>query len=90
MNNSIENAALAETRRYFLGRGAGVSLGAMALSLLESTRRVAAKPNSNIGLADLPHKPPRPNNVIFLTQSRRPSQSELFDHIPALTKWAGE
>lgn len=90
MNNSIENAALAETRRYFLGRGAGVSLGAMALSLLESTRRVAAKPNSNIGLADLPHKPPRAKNVIFLTQSGGPSQIELFDHKPDLMKWAGK
>ncbi|HAH45931.1 MAG TPA: sulfatase, partial [Planctomycetaceae bacterium] len=79
MNNPFENTALEETRRYFLGRGAGVSLGAMAFSLLENLRRATAEPKQNLGLPDLPHNPPRTKNVIFLTQSGGPSQIELFD-----------
>ncbi|MCO6047762.1 DUF1501 domain-containing protein [Aeoliella sp. ICT_H6.2] len=75
-------------RRAFLGRSAGLSLGALSLGLLEN---VAAASVSNVasGRGDLPHFAPRANNVIFLTQSGGPSQIELFDHKPGLHDWAG-
>ena len=37
--NSKHDSALDVTRRYFLGRGAGVGLGAMALNLLDGESR---------------------------------------------------
>jgi len=75
------------TRRYFLGRGAGVGIGAMALSLLGSQPAGASKA---VGGGLLPHFPPKVKRVIFLTQSGGPSQIELFDYKPDLSKWAGQ
>ena len=86
------NDALQVTRRYFLGQGAGVSLGGMALSqLLGATPARAAEPARNEigGLTALPHRAPRAERVIFLTQSGGPSQIELYDDKPGLAKWAG-
>lgn len=80
------NAALDVTRRYFLGQGAGVGIGAMALGLLNSPK-AAASISSN---QSLPHFAPKAKRVIFLTQSGGPSQLELFDHKPNLVKMAGE
>jgi hypothetical protein len=91
MNESTDRA-LTATRRYFLGRCTGVSLGAMALgSLMQAGARAAAPArNENGGLLDLPHFAPRAKRVIFLTQSGGPSQLELFDEKPGLEKWAGK
>ncbi|MFT6861763.1 MAG: hypothetical protein ACJAVK_000316 [Akkermansiaceae bacterium] len=64
------------SRRYFLGQGAGVSLGALALESL---------------MAKVPLDfAPQAKRVIFLTQSGGPSQIELFDHKPGLIKMAGQ
>ena len=65
------------TRRYFLGRGACLPLGAIALGGMAAC---ASEP--------APFKP-RAKRVIFLTQSGGPSQIELFDHKPGLAKYAG-
>ncbi len=94
--NDIRLSELATglARRSFLG-GGGVSLAAIALSALERTSGHSARAfaadagTSTIGLPGLPHAPPQAKNVIFLTQSGGPSQIELFDHKPGLTKWAG-
>ena len=85
------NDPLNITRRYFLGKCTGVSLGAMALSRLLSGAGAAVEPvrNVNGGLPQFPHFAPRAKRVIFLTQSGGPSQIELFDEKPGLAKWAG-
>ncbi len=77
-------------RRYFLGRGAGVGLGAMALGQLISKASANAASETKGGLPELPHRSPQAKNVIFLTQSGGPSQIELFDHKPGLVEWAGK
>jgi hypothetical protein len=74
------------SRRYFLGRSAGLSLGAISLGLLEQERTLA----DSMGRSGLPHFAPRAKRVIFLTQSGGPTQIELFDHKPGLRKWAGK
>jgi Protein of unknown function (DUF1501) len=80
------------TRRYFLGKCTGLSLGAMSLSSLIG-RAMAANPeparNLIGGLDSLTHAAPKAKRVIFLTQSGGPSQLELFDEKPGLRKWAG-
>jgi len=80
------NEPLNITRRYFLGRGAGVSLGAMAWSRLARGAVAAPLPPNAAGL---PHFAAKAKHVIFLTQSGGPSQLELYDHKPELQKWAG-
>jgi len=78
-------------RRAFLNRGCGVSLGTMALGLLEHNTASAVEPAAAaFGLSELPHHQPRAKNVIFLTHSGGPSQIELFDDKPGLIKWAGK
>lgn len=80
------------TRRYFLGRCTGLSLGAMALSqMVGRVLAAGTEPARNAigGLDALPHFAPKAKRVIFLTQSGGPSQLELFDEKPGLTKWAG-
>ena len=72
-------------RRTFLGQCTGLSLGSMALGIMERNQAEASS-----GLPALPHHAPRARNVIFLTQSGGPSQIELFDHKPGLRKWAGK
>ena len=71
-------------RRHFLGRGMGVSLGAMSLGMMEQAR---AAETSAIHPQQFPAKA---KSVIFLTQSGGPSQIELFDHKPGLMEWAGK
>lgn len=74
-------------RRAFLSQGVGVSLGAMALGMLQ---RSASAEVTTRGLPDLPHHQAKAKNVIFLTQSGGPSQIELFDEKPNLMQWAGK
>jgi len=83
-NTTMPNDSV--SRRYFLGRCTGISLGAMSLGLLEQEKARA----DSVGLSDLPHFAPKAKRVIFLTQSGGPSQIELFDHKPGLRKWAGK
>jgi hypothetical protein len=87
-----EAAELDLTRRYFLGRCTGLSLGAMALSQMAKVGHAdeaASDRNSIGGMTSLPHFAPKAKRVIFLTQSGGPSQLELFDEKPDLMKWAG-
>ena len=82
------DSALQSTRRYFLGRAAGLSLGAMALDALTAPASAAREPQpATWGL--LPHAVPRAKRVIFLTQSGGPSQIELFDDKPGLVQREG-
>jgi hypothetical protein len=70
-------------RRAFLGRTAG-ALGGLALAHLldEERRRVLA--------ADPVRPEPKAKAVICLFQHGGPSQMDLFDPKPALTKWHGK
>jgi Protein of unknown function (DUF1501) len=77
---------VAVTRRAFLGRCAG-GLGSLALAhLLADDRARAAGP------LDLkpPHHPPRARAVVCLFQHGGPSQMDLFDPKPELTRRHGQ
>src|SRR5689334_2566715 len=76
------------TRRHLFAR-CGLGLGSMALaSLLNEGRTHAAEPDRNIEpLAPRPgHHAPRAKSVIFLFMAGGPSQLDLFDHKPELTR----
>src|SRR5687767_3044388 len=83
-------AALLSRRELFsrLGRGAG----AMALlSLLASEAEAAGPPAARYGLAPkAPHALPRAKRIIYLFQNGGPSQVDLFDPKPELSRRSGE
>jgi len=72
---------LSQTRRYFLGRAAGVGIGGLALHQL-ANEAISSPTSAQYG--------PRAKRVILLTQSGGPSQIELFDHKPELHKLEGQ
>jgi hypothetical protein len=79
----FEPLRLAITRRHFFCR-ASTGLGIAALSsLLSSEARGAG------GLPGLPHFPPKAKRVIYLFQHGAPSQLDLFDYKPDLTRQRG-
>jgi Protein of unknown function (DUF1501) len=80
------------TRRAFLARYAG-SLGGLALAhLLAADRARAAEDGRPAGplAPKAPHHPPRARAVISLFQHGGPSQVDLFDPKPELTKRHGQ
>jgi hypothetical protein len=79
------------TRRQLFSRGAR-GLGAIALaSLLDQDLGAAptAGQAGQPGLPGLPHFAPKAKHVIYLFQSGGPSQIDLYDHKPGLTKLQG-
>jgi hypothetical protein len=84
---------LDQTRRHFFGR-CGVGLGSMALAaLLGEGRAHAAAPSEKTArlvnpLAPRPgHFPARARSVIYLFMAGGPSQLEMFDYKPELTRY---
>jgi hypothetical protein len=80
----------ASTRRQFLGR-ATTGVGTMALASLLNANSIWA--NSAVaqgGVLRGPQHPPKAKRIIFLFQSGGPSQFELFNHRPMLSKLHGQ
>jgi len=81
---------LALTRRTFLKRSAsGIGLAALGSLLGEQLSAAPAKSPTG-GLAGFPNFAPKAKRVIYLFQSGAPSQMDLFDPKPELTKRRGE
>src|SRR4051794_22052966 len=78
------------TRRAFLSRSAG-NLGGLALaSLLAREGRAATTVRGGPLALQAPHHPPRAKAVICLFQHGGPSQMDLFDPKPELTRCHGQ
>jgi hypothetical protein len=86
-DESLHNARLLQTRRYFLGRAAtGIGTAALATLLNPSLARAdAAKPLAG----SFPNFAPTAKRVIYLFMSGGPSHIDLFDYKPALKKFHG-
>src|SRR6195952_4549283 len=78
--NPIRERELMLTRRQLFGRAAA-GLGTAALGSIMAPSAFAAK-----GLPGLPHFAPKAKRVIYLHQSGAPSQMDLFDYKPGLSK----
>ncbi len=81
-------------RRFFLEQS-GLGLGAVALTGLLQASSVSAANSQEPGKADpvsprSPHFPCRAKAVIHLLMAGAPSQLELFDNKPLLTKLSGK
>jgi uncharacterized protein (DUF1501 family) len=76
-------------RRHFL-RDCGVGLGKIALGSLLAGAGPRAALAANPFAPKKPHFPPKARAVIHLFMAGAPSQLDLFDHKPALVKYAGK
>ena len=81
------------TRRHFF-RECGVGVGKIALAslLADSAAHAQRSPSSRIGDLTTPrfHYPPKAKRVIHLFMAGAPSQLDLFDYKPELTKYEGK
>ena len=78
--NPLREHQLMMTRRQLFGRTA-TGIGAAALGSILAPSAFAAK-----GLPGVPNFPAKAKRVIYLHQSGAPSQMDLFDYKPGLTK----
>ena len=76
------------SRRSFLNRTMGLSLGSIALSNLAQEDNCFGSSMTDLTKLQ-PHHLPKAKRVIFLTQSGGPSQIDLFDAKPGLEKFEG-
>ncbi|HEU0124264.1 MAG TPA: DUF1501 domain-containing protein [Bryobacteraceae bacterium] len=77
-------------RRRFLQTAAGGAGMAALAGLLADEGRAAEPPIVNPFEPKRPHFPATAKNLIFLYMEGAPSQIDLFDPKPALTKWHGQ
>src|SRR2546423_15559511 len=83
----LELTAAMPRRQFFRRSTAGIAIGIPALATLLRRDGFAADSTTNPatgGLLGLPPFPPKAKRVIFLPQSRAPSQMELFAYQPRL------
>src|SRR6476646_1641071 len=85
MNPASPNLA----RRWFL-KECGVGLGAIALGDLLRGRAPAQPQAVNPFAPKKPHFAPKAKRVIHLFMAGAPSQLDLFDYKPELTKYEGK
>ena len=82
MDPQLENGLLTN-RRQFLGRSAA-GIGSLALGSLLNQDSAAN------GLTNFPNFAPKAKRVIYMFQSGAPSQMDLLDYKPSLTKLHGQ
>lgn len=84
--NLLNELTSQQTRRAFLG-GSALGLGSIAMnSLLSGAETTGVAGDLKDGL----HFPAKAKRVIYLFQSGGPSQMDLFDYKPGMTKRFGE
>ncbi|MCC6342697.1 MAG: DUF1501 domain-containing protein [Bryobacterales bacterium] len=87
--NPREQGRLLLTRRHFFSKSSR-SIGVAALASLLARDSDASTNSPTGGLPGLPHFPPKAKRVIYLFQHGAPSQLDLFDYKPNLSKIRGE
>src|ERR1700733_4605935 len=83
--NPLLEPHLHQTRRQFFA-GAGLSLGGLALGMLESKAQQPA-PRMHLPLPGMPHFPPRAKALIYLHMNGGPAQMDLWDHKPQMQRY---
>jgi hypothetical protein len=90
---TLDQFAAIQSRRRFLQQcGAGISTAALAnlLSVAGYSASSSRLPEINPMAPRRPHFAPKAKNVILMYQSGAPSQLDLFDPKPGLSKWNGQ
>lgn len=87
---SIEQNILREsTRRHFFGQ-CTAGLGSIALASLLNDGKIYADTQTNAFTPKPTHFAPKAKRVIYLFMAGGPSQLELYDYKPTLTKFNGQ
>jgi hypothetical protein len=73
------------TRRSFFA-SAGLSIGGLALSMLQGRKASAEAAPGQPGLPGLPHFAPKAKSLIYLHMNGGPAQMDLFDYKPKLAE----
>lgn len=82
---------LLSTRRHFFGRSAtGIGIAALSSLLSQESQAAEAPGLMHPSLPGLPHFAAKAKSVILLFQHGAPSQLDLFDYKPNLTKLRGQ
>lgn len=88
--NPLQQHALLETRRYFLGKSAA-GMGTLALASLLNPRLLAGGESDPLkthgGSLPALHHAPKAKRVIWLFMADAPSQLDLFDYKPKLSEF---
>lgn len=77
-------------RRAFLGQTAGGLLGSIAWTWLNAAEGQGKTPGSDSARTIGPHHHPKAQRIVILFQNGGPSQMDLFDPKPELTKLNGK
>jgi hypothetical protein len=88
MKNTLTQSVRDLTRRYFFKQAAGFGIGSVALDALINDKLFAASLNNDQPRAT--HFAPKAKHIIYLFMAGAPSQLDLFDYKPALTKYNGQ
>jgi hypothetical protein len=91
MNGPQQNPSVNITRRHFF-QDCGVGLGKLALAglLAEGAQRTASAANRDPLSVKQPHFPGKAKQVIHLFMAGAPSQLEMFDYKPELSRLEGQ
>ena len=87
VNEINQDVKINNSRRWFIEQ-CGVGMGALALNQLLSNAGYAATSDNPLAPKKT-HHPAKIKNVIYLFQAGAPSQLEIFDNKPQLTKFNG-
>ncbi|MBM81997.1 MAG: sulfatase [Planctomycetaceae bacterium] len=93
MKDSVSpfNAAASMTRRQLFGRtSVGIGTAALASLMSNDSQPLTAQEKQSMGLAELPHFPPKAKRVIYMLQNAAPSHVDLFDYKPTIQKMHGQ
>src|SRR5918911_2525431 len=85
----LRDFARIQSRRTFF-RTCGLGLETMALAHLAARDGRSAPVRTDPLAPKAPHFAPKAKNVIFMFMEGAPSQVDLFDPKPELTKWNGK
>lgn len=87
LTSSQPTETLRETTRRHFFQGTGLGVGALALhQLIQTNHAVSKEPDTNPLAPKQPMIAPRAKRIIYLHMAGSPSQLELFDYKPELTK----
>lgn len=90
MSDEIHKYNCNMNRRHFLSK-TSLGLGAFALaSLIGPGQLLSKKPDRLTGALQAPHLVPKAKRIIYLFQSGGPSQHDMFDYKPLLSKYEGD
>lgn len=87
--DTLQLARILRRRDFLSSTAGGIGMAALA-HLLAEDGRGADPPIVNPFEPKKPHFPGKAKNIIFLYMEGAPSQIDLFDPKPALTKWHGQ